>query len=232
MRKRVSNIIIGLIVLAIGIFLIGNITGLFKFNLFFEGWWTVLIMIAAVISMISDRPNIFNVYFLLFGAAMLLKYRGIFNEEVSGWLVALALLVVIIGLKLILGAFFPSKTKIYFTDDGEKKTVYESNTGDEENVIFSEKIEKYNDREFKGASYSVVFGRLVLDLTGAAVTDGAYLNVECVFGGVEVIVPADVNVNVTKSAVFGEARNLASRPAMTKVINGAIEAVFGSVRIH
>ena len=110
--KKASRIIWGLLVLALGVVLFGNAAKLWDVSVFFDGWWAAVVMILALFSIFSDKPNIVNIYFLIFGGAMLLKEQNILiPKDTSSWLIALALLIVVVGISIIVRTVAGPKKK-------------------------------------------------------------------------------------------------------------------------
>lgn len=93
-----------------------------------------------------------------------------------------------------------------------------------------------DDQQFKHGSASAVFGSVELDFTQANIGgDAAVLDVNAVFGSVEVRVPLTWKVVVEASAVFGACENhtrppVPNTPAKTLIIKGG--SVFGSVEVR
>lgn len=228
MRKRISSIIIGILILALGITLVGDILGGWDINFFFEGWWTVLIMIVSLLSIISDKPNVVNVYFLLFGGAMLLRSCGVISKDVSGWLIALALLVVALGFKMIISAIF--KTSGPVIAEGHSETSSSPNGTHKGETAFSDQTFTFAGLEFTSADYDVSFGKLTLDLRGANIADNAFLSIDCIFGGATVLVSPETKVSVSHEAIFGAVKNFADGTG-EKILNVKAEAVFGAIEI-
>ena len=54
--KKFSNILWGVILIAIGIIWGLNATGIAKINIFFEGWWTLFLIIPSIIEII-EKPK-------------------------------------------------------------------------------------------------------------------------------------------------------------------------------
>ena len=63
--KKASRIIWGILILALGVILFGNAAKLWDVSVFFDGWWAAVVMILALFSIFSDKPNIVNIYFLV-----------------------------------------------------------------------------------------------------------------------------------------------------------------------
>lgn len=101
--------------------------------------------------------------------------------------------------------------------------------------VFSAVEKNIVARDFKEASADAVFGSVELDFTHADMaSDKAYLNVNAVFGSIEVRTPSDWAVLVEANAVFGSCENKARPPLpsatpKTLIIRG--DAVFGSIEV-
>jgi predicted membrane protein len=102
--------------------------------------------------------------------------------------------------------------------------------------VFSSIEKVINDQQFKQGTASAIFGSVELDFTQANMEgDTAVLDVNAVFGSVEIRVPMNWNVTVEANAVFGACENhtrapLPNTPLKTLIIRGG--AVFGSVEIR
>ncbi len=73
-----------------------------------------------------------------------------------------------------------------------------------ENNIFSGSKRKFNQEQFKGGRISNIFGGTEIDLSQTTLAEGVnILEIESVFGGVELIIPSDWNVKIQSHSVFG-----------------------------
>jgi hypothetical protein len=108
-----------------------------------------------------------------------------------------------------------------------------------ESVVFSGAERRVESQNFQGGKVEAVFGGIDLDLSGAAITSPdrrAILEVNAVFGGIEIRVPRTWRIEKKGSAVFGgfEDRTFPPRPEPgveppTLLIRGA--AVFGGIDV-
>ena len=102
--------------------------------------------------------------------------------------------------------------------------------------VFSSIEKVINDQQFKQGKASAVFGSVELDFTQANIEgDIAVLEVNAVFGSIEVRVPMNWKVSVEAGAMFGACENhtrapVPNTPVKTLIIRGG--AVFGSVEIR
>lgn len=224
--KKASRIIWGILVLALGVILFGNAAKLWDVTLFFDGWWAALVMLLALFSICTDKPNIVNVYFLLFGGVMLFKEQGIFiAKDTSSWLIALALLIAVAGISIIIRAAFGSKKKITTIDANEFVSSEKEMT-----VSFGEETIRFDGTTFESGNYSVVFGELTVDLRTAIIAENATLYAKAAFGELKVLLPADVNADVDGSTFLGEID--APQSGGEKTLKIKASAKFGQISIR
>jgi len=110
----------------------------------------------------------------------------------------------------------------------------------QESVIFHSLNRRVETQQFEGGKVDAVFGSIELDLSGASISSPdrrAELDVNAVFGGVEITVPRTWKVVMKSVAVFGgcDDQTVPPRPEpglepVTLVITGG--AVFGGVEIR
>ena len=101
--------------------------------------------------------------------------------------------------------------------------------------LFSGIVKDVTQRDFRSGSARAVFGNVQYDFTQADLAeDRGYLDVDIVFGAVEVRIPIGWSVAIETAVVFGAAENK-TRVAMpgaaskTLVIRGRV--VFGSIEV-
>jgi len=101
--------------------------------------------------------------------------------------------------------------------------------------VFASIQKTITDQQFESGTASAIFGSVELDFLQANMAgDTAALEVNAVFGAIEVRVPMNWNVAIEAGAVFGSCENktrgpMPNTPVKTLIIRGA--AVFGSVEI-
>ncbi|MGD9909009.1 MAG: DUF5668 domain-containing protein [Candidatus Izemoplasmatales bacterium] len=89
--------VLGYVLLFFGVIFLLSRLNLFSLHLFFNGWWTLLIIIPAIVSMSKQGVTFGNIAFLILGVYLFLNENGI-NFE--GYLLP-ALLVLLGGYLLI-----------------------------------------------------------------------------------------------------------------------------------
>ena len=229
MRKNITSVILGIVVAAVGVGIIGNAVGLWDFNVFFKGWWALLLMIVFLIAVINDGPHFFNVIGLvLFGLLFAQNYIPFLNG-VNIWILICGLAVIILGLRLIIRAVKPERKIASSRQEGSSE-YGETVDGDIGSCTFSSGKTNYAGRTFSGGKFSCAFGDYTVDLCGATITEGAVLKVENAFGSVKVILDRGTKVSLKKSACFGSVKYDGTESAAADIFIEA-DSAFGSVKI-
>lgn len=193
--KDKGNLLWGILLIVIGLIIGLNSLGMVNINLFFDGWWTLFIIIPSLIDIAKEPTKTENYIWLAVGVVLLLCAQGILSFEIVGKLLFPVILVGI-GLSILLkdkiGAKVKEKIKILNQDGLEE--YYATFSGQEINP---------KGEEFKGASLNAIFGGIDLNLTEAQIQKDTLINVTAVFGGVDIIVPSNINVKVQSTSIFG-----------------------------
>jgi len=99
-------------------------------------------------------------------------------------------------------------------------------------ATFSEQKAQKAGEDFKGANLDAVFGSVVLDLREANIEKEAVIKASAIFGGVEIFTPADVNVKVKATPIFGGVSDKSlSKKDSEKIIYIEAFCMFGGVDI-
>lgn len=221
MRKRISNTIWGLIFIAIGIGVAGSIAGAWSLAPFFEGWWTLLFIIPAVTSMIEHGFKISNSIFLTLGLALFACSRGYLPWEVL-YRLAVPVVMILIGLVMVLKNLFHL---------GSRRVQVPNDMRREELVVFSGKNLVVND-SFYGMDGDAVFAGLTIDLRNAKIEQDISIDTMAVFGGVDILLPANVSVKLSDTSLFGGCSTTRPyRPEDGVVVYVNAIALFGGVEV-
>lgn len=206
MRSRFASVLWGVVFIAVGIFYAGDSFNLWEFRLFFDGWWTLFIIIPCLISIVENGFGTGNVVGLAIGILFLLSSQGIVNSRIVGKLIFPAILI-LIGIKIIFRDNFSKNVKknLNININREGRLEYTS--------IFSGQKEIYPNQQFSGASILTIFGGMELDLRNAIINEDIVINSTSICGGVNILVPSNVNVKISSIPIFGGAANKA-RPCI------------------
>ena len=105
--KKVRPIIWGIAVIVLGVVFGGNALGLFDFDIFFDGWWTLFIIIPSAVSLITEKEKLASLGFLAAGVILLLAAQNVFSYDVA-WKVILAVFLIVAGLTIIVKSLIHS----------------------------------------------------------------------------------------------------------------------------
>ena len=199
--KQIKPVIWGIAIIALGIIFGGHALGLFELNIFFDGWWTLFIIIPSFISLFTDKEKLSNLGFLSAGVILLLAAQNVFSYEVA-WKVILAAFLVIAGLTIII------KSLVHNKNDQEvaKKIAEAEKDGksmDSQMAVFSGSDRTYKDEVFQGSNLVAVFGGAKLNLKKAKFDKDTVIKAFTLFGGIDIIVPSDVKVKLKSGFIFG-----------------------------
>ncbi|MGN1084031.1 MAG: LiaF transmembrane domain-containing protein [Lachnospiraceae bacterium] len=218
MREKIANILWGLVLIAVGIVVGGKVMGFWEFSVFFPGWWTLLIIFPCFIGMIKNGPGPVNTIIMLCGILLLLER----NNVIAGNVIAKLLIpeiFFIIGLFVLFGSLFAG-TRHHYNGKQAYTATFAGNA-----------VAPSESTAFEGCAAEAVFGGLDLDLRNAVIEDGAVIEAVSIFGGVDIKVPADVNVKVKRTALFGGAKSHVENHAGRPVLYVNALCMFGGVDI-
>lgn len=222
--KRSTSIILGLIVIAVGAIWGLNAVGLTDIDIFFDGWWTLFIIVPCTVGLIKGGDRTGSLIGLVVGVLLLLTCQDVFDYEMI-WKLVVPVIIVGIGLKLVFKGIAGNRNVPHLTAGNVK--------GKSHSAIFSGQELDYTNEVFEGGNCSAVFGGIEYDLRHAIITKDVVINATCVFGGVEVLLPPHVNLKTTSTSIFGGIeekghRNMADN-TVTVYINGT--CIFGGIDI-
>lgn len=88
--KKLAKLFLGFSIAAIGVLWILNVTGVIGFDIFFRGWWTLLIILPCTAHLIA-HPNWGSFSGIALGAILLLQAQGYIDWSVF-WKLCLAII--------------------------------------------------------------------------------------------------------------------------------------------
>ena len=224
--RKFSNIMWGLVLIALGVIIGLNSLGLTSIELFFDGWWTLFIIIPCFIGLITDKEKTGSIIGLIIGVLLLLGCQDIISFE-TFWKLLIPMLLVILGLSMVFKDMFNSKIN-------RKISELNKNSKSEKNVsaYFSGQKIAYSKEEFDGINMETVFGGIKLDLREAIIKKDVVINARAIFGGIDILVPENINVVVSSSSMFGgvdNKREINQDNKITIYVNGS--SLFGGIDI-
>jgi len=199
--KNISKGLWGIVLIGIGLVIGLNSFGVTDIDIFFDGWWTLFIIVPCFISLLDFEKGdkVGDVIGLFIGIALLLVSRDVLEFDFIAKLI-LPTILVIVGLSMIFNNTL--KAKISEKVREGKKNGLEAIVA----TFAGQRVDKSNEK-FEGASLDAVFGSVVLDLRKAKLSKETTIEASAIFGGIEIIVPKDVNVKVKSTPIFGGVSN-------------------------
>lgn len=188
-KRNVNQIILGVIILMCGVIFLGNTLNIWHVDIFFEGWWTLFIIIPAFIELVSNKETFWSsLTGVIIGVLLLITCQDIISWN-KMFEIFLPIVIIILGLSLI---FHPTFKRIH-KKDGKDDTFVGVFSGIEQKIT-----ELDND-----IKVVTVFGGVELDLTELKITKDFDIDCTCVFGGVDIFLPDNVQVRLNGLPLFG-----------------------------
>ena len=225
--KKFGNVLLGIVLIVVGLIIGGNALGITNINIFFDGWWTLFIIVPCFIGLFKENEKTGNVIGLLIGIALFLGCQDIINFDLI-WKLALPTVLVIIGLSIIFKDTLGGKVNEEIKKLNEKRSGANTYC-----ATFSGQKVKFDKELFKGADLTAVFGGVECDLRNAIIESDVVINASSIFGGIDILVPSNVKVKTKSTSIFGGVENKSNTTGEenthTIYVNGT--AIFGGVEI-
>ena len=100
--KKLNGIVWGIVLVAAGVLLGLNAFGITDIDIFFDGWWTLFIIVPCAVGLVTDRNKFGSLIGICVGVFLLLCCRDVLDFSMV-WKLLVPIIVVLIGLKLIIG---------------------------------------------------------------------------------------------------------------------------------
>jgi predicted membrane protein len=205
MRNKLSNSIWGIIFIVLGVGYAGKALNMWDFNPFFEGWWTMFIIIPCAVSMLRGGFRVGSTMGFIIGVMLLASYYISINFSV--WNLIIPAVLILIGLRIIFqGSFHHIHMEHRVHTEGGSGAGFSSANKGEYSAIFASNNVRITD-QFNGTNLNAIFGAIVLDLRDAAISGDVEITATAVFGGIDIFVPRGVQVKVNNVPIFGGVSN-------------------------
>lgn len=223
--NKISNSLWGLVLILLGLIIGLNALDITDINIFFDGWWTLFIIVPCFIGLFKNESKTGNIIGLLIGVLLLLGSQNIINFALI-WKLIVPIILIMIGLSFIFKDAFNKKVK---------QEIKKLNRNDKEEycATFGSQELDFTDEEFKGCNLTAVFGGVECNLKDAIIKENVVINTSAIFGGITIYVPKDVNIKISSTPIFGGVSD--DRKVKTKNAKHTIyikaTAIFGGVEI-
>lgn len=198
--------IIGILFILVGsIFLLDNLGYDIDIPYYLFSWPAVFVVIG-LINFLSGNARAGLIFFGM-ATIFYLHYYDVVNLR-DIWPVIL----IFIGLSFL----FRRRSAPRSIEDGDDQF--------DEVAIFGGTEKKFVSKNLKGGKITSIFGGSEIDFRGSKAEDGAVIEIFCMFGGVELMIPDDWKVNMDATAIFGgfsdSRKNISETPSATVHIKG------------
>lgn len=220
--KKWTKLVFATILIILGIIFGLNSFGVTSINVFFDGWWTFIIIIPSLIGVIENRDT-GSLILLIVGILLFLNSRGIYVFNVL-WKLILPIMLISLGLIILKNEVLDKNAnKISKTEKNDK-------------ILSSAVFFNKNDvikNEFKAANVEAIFGDNNLDLRNLKITENIYIKTLALFGEVKIYIPEGVNLKINQTAFFGSVESKKQNETENNLptINITASAIFGEIRI-
>jgi len=238
-RRFPSGLSWGLAIVAVGIIFLLDLMGIVSAHYIFQFFWPAIFIFFGVEGVVfcSGPGRFWGSFLTLAGIVLLLSNFGYLHIR---WSMFWPLAIILWGLWILLRSLGgPSSW------GGQRIRPFRIGVGGEfasdspelrTDTVFSASNRRITAKDFRGGKLAAVFGELKIDLTEADIEgDEAVIQLDAVFGAVEIRVPSTWIVASRGAAVFGEysdrtVHSQAAGPGAKRlIVKGG--AVFGSVVI-
>ncbi len=219
--KKLQQIILGIIIIAVGVIWGLNAASITNINIFFDGWWALFIIVPSFFSLFTSRDKIGSLVGIAIGVLLILAAQEVLSFDTI-FKIAVPIVIIAIGLKILINAFYKPKNTV-------KKDI--SSNAKHHTAIFSGNEINYSGQDFCDSFYTAIFGGIECDLSDCIFEKDAVITATAVFGGIDIKIPTNINIEVRSSSIFGGTdypkQTIANAP--TLYINAT--CVFGGVEI-
>ena len=98
--KKITNTVLGALLIALGVIFALNALEITDIDIFFDGWWTLFIIVPCLMGLFTERKKSGNLIGLAIGVLLLLGSWDIISFSVL-WKLLVPVIIVMIGVKII-----------------------------------------------------------------------------------------------------------------------------------
>lgn len=229
---KIKGFIFGILLIFISAVFVMDIAGFIdlktflKVDVFFDGWWTLAIIVPCFIGLIFSREKIYNLIGLVIGVGLLMCCQDIISFKLF-YIITIPTIVFVIGLKLLLNAIFLDKANVILRRMKKRGIAPEICR-----AIFLNFSMNFEDEKFNNAELTCLFGRVICDLRDAVVENDRAIKVLTLFGSADIYVPNNVNVAVKSSSIFGGISDHTEKKSDLPTIYISSTCIFGGIKIE
>lgn len=197
--KNLKNILWGLVLIVLGLLIGLDTFEVVDINFFFDGWWTLFIIVPCTIDLFKGRDKTFDLIGIAVGLFLLLACQEIITFEILMKLM-LPTILVVVGLSLLLkDSLFGGKVAKQIKRLNENKS-----GGREYAATFStQRVSSVDNEVLESMDITAVFGSVKCNFENAVVNHDIVMNITSTFGSVEIFAPKGVKIVTKSTSIFG-----------------------------
>lgn len=189
--------------LGLALFVLGGAVGLdalgiVEIQLFFRGWWTLLLIVPGLIGLLQGRRRALEIGLVVGGILLLALVRGWFA---AGFGLLLSVTLLMVGGIMICGGMkwlcLPRRIEL----EQSPESVIPKYCG-----ALGRRCVSYDGLLFRGAELTAMAGSLQIDLRKARFDRDMEIRADAVLGKVEILLPTNVQVLIGSAVCLGRVR--------------------------
>lgn len=222
---KTSNLLWGITFIIIGVIFGLNALNIVNINIFFNGWWTLIIIIPNFIDLFKEKEKTSNIIGLIIGTLLLLGCNNIIDFNLIFKLIV-PIMLIIVGVSFIFKDTINGKIK------NEIKKINHNNNK-EYYATFSGQDLNFSNEVFNNCDLNAIFGGIKCNLQESQIKKDTIINANAIFGGITIFVPENVTVKIISTSIFGGISNKKTDKSNNSKITLYIYAtcMFGGVEI-
>lgn len=226
--KHFEKLLLGILLICLGVILGLNAFEITNIDIFFDGWWTLFIIVPSFLGILTDKDKSGHLIGLFIGIVLLLGCQDIIDFSLI-WKLAIPFVLVVMGLSIVFKNIFQKQ------NDHQMNDIYQNSKNiSEYNAIFGGKNIQLDNQHFQGATLNSIFGSIELDLRQAYIDKDVIIDATAIFGGIEIKVPEHIHVQLNATSIFGgvdnDHKNTHTQQEITLYIN--TNCIFGGIDIE
>ena len=195
--KNIRRAVWGMIFVIAAIVIALNSFEIIDFNLFFDGWWTLFIIVPSFVDLIGNKNKGSSLFGLLFGIFLLLCAQDVLEFDMI-WKIFVPALIAYWGIKMIISSFRKNKTDRIIQEIKTKGSDLQNGI-----AVFCGTEMDFDNVVFNGANLTAVFGGIECDLRRSIINCDCVIKVCTLFGGIDIQVPDNVRIVTNTTSIFG-----------------------------
>ena len=97
--KKIANVLWGIVLITIGVIIGLNALDITHINIFFNGWWTLFIIIPCFIDLFNDKDKTGDIIGIIVGVILLLCAQNILSFAIV-WKLAIPTILIVLGISM------------------------------------------------------------------------------------------------------------------------------------